>query len=62
MKRAPTRSRRSTVDLYRGKPLEFSMSFTESQFKSCYDFKKRFKIKSTIGYGGQAHVKEAIDQ
>ena len=37
------------------------MDFTESDFKTCNEFKKRFKIKSTIGFGGQAHVKEAFD-
>ena len=41
--------------------LEFSMSFTESQFPTCSDFKDRFLIKATIGKGGQAHVKEAMD-
>ena len=52
MKRVFRRERRSVEDIYSGQPLEFSMNFTESDFKTCYEFKKRYKIKSTIGYGG----------
>lgn len=40
---------------------EFKLSFMESNFKSSDDFKSSFRIKQTIGVGGQAHVKEALD-
>lgn len=40
---------------------EFTLSFSESEYDNSESFKKRFKIRSTIGNGGQAHVKEAFD-
>ena len=40
---------------------EFTLTYTDSKFKSKADFIKRYEIKNTIGEGGQAYVKQAFD-
>ena len=40
---------------------EFTISYNSSDIKSCYELKKRYQVHKTIGHGGQASVKEAID-
>ena len=40
---------------------EFTISYNASDIKSCHELKKRYQIHKTIGQGGQASVKEAID-
>lgn len=43
------------------KEQDFSIDYRLSEIPSSKELKNRFKILSTIGLGGQAYVKEAID-
>ena len=41
---------------------EFSIKFKVSDYKSCDDLMGRYRVLSTIGEGGQAIVKEGVDE
>ena len=42
-------------------PQEYQINFVESEYPSRNEFTKRYQVISTIGFGGQARVKEAFD-
>merc|ERR1712127_726786 len=50
----------SPIDV-RKQSQQFTVSYNASDIKSCYDLKKKYQVHKTIGFGGQATVKEAID-
>jgi len=62
MKRAGSATARSlTEGNTSGASREYHINFNMSQLKSSGEFQKRFQVKQTIGLGGQAYVKEALD-
>lgn len=40
---------------------DYSIDFVESEYKSYFDLKQKYKVLDTIGQGGQASVRQAYD-
>ena len=40
---------------------EFTIKFIDSEYDSCEQLLSKYKVVNTVGQGGQAQVKEAID-
>ena len=53
MKRAGSAIARSLAEEdASGVSRDYHINFNQSEIKSCQEFKKRFKVKETIGLGG----------